>query len=132
MRTVFTNGCYDILHPGHLRLLEYARSLGDRLIVGLDTDARVKNSKGSDRPINTLADRMYMMKSIRWVSDVYSFNSDEELRVLLRFTEAKILVIGSDYIGKKVIGEELVEKVIFYDRIPKYSTTQIIKRIINR
>lgn len=132
MVTIFTNGCYDILHIGHLKLLQYASSLGDRLIVALDSDDRVKASKGPNRPINTLLDRITMMQAIKGVSQVVSFNTDEELETLMQLYDVDILVIGNDYLNKKVIGSNVVKKVIYYEKFPGYSTTQTIKSIADR
>lgn len=131
-RTIFTNGCYDILHPGHIKLIQYAASLGDRLIVALDSDERVKANKSPDRPINTLRDRMFMMSALKGVDEVVSFGSEEELRKLIAFYNPFYLVIGNDYEGKYVIGEDLVQEVKYFRKINGYSTTQILKHITNR
>ena len=75
MKTVWTNGCFDILHRGHIEMFKFAKSLGDQLIVGLDTDEKVKEAKGDDRPFNTLVDREFVVSSIRYVDKTFSFNS---------------------------------------------------------
>ena len=84
MKTVWTNGCFDILHRGHVEMFKFAKSLGDELIVGLDTDEKVKESKGSDRPFNNLEDRELVVSSIRYVDKTISFNSQKQLEDLIK------------------------------------------------
>lgn len=122
---VWTNGCFDVIHAGHIALFEYARSLGDTLVVGLDTDERVKRSKGSARPIHTLEQRMKVVSSIRFVDKVLGFSSDEELTERIRQERASLIVVGSDYAGKRVIGSEIAA-VCFFSRIPNLSSTRVL------
>ena len=129
---VFTNGCYDILHPGHIKLLNYAASLGDKLIVALDSDRRVKENKSKNRHINSLEDRIFMMKAIKNVDFVHSFDSDEELRNLLKAYSPTYLVIGSDYKDKPVVGSDLVKEIKYFERLDGYSTTKTIENITDR
>lgn len=131
-KLIFTNGCYDILHPGHIRLIQYAASLGTKLVVALDSDERVKRNKAPNRPINSLSDRMFMMQSLKGVDEVVSFHSEEELRELMTIYNPYYLVIGDDYKGKYVIGEDLVKEVKYFRKLNGYSTTKIIKSITNR
>lgn len=126
IKTVWTNGCFDVLHRGHLELFKFAQSFGERLIVGVDTDDRVRGSKGPERPYNNLQDRVAMLKAIRFIDEVKVFGTDAELEDQIVLCDAKIIVIGSDYKNKKIIGKNLVDKIIFYDRISKYSTTKIL------
>ena len=86
-KVIWTNGCFDLLHKGHIELLKYARSLGDYLVVGLDTDEKVKLDKGEDRPINTLDDRMYVLNSIECIDRVLSFKSTEDLERIIKYIE---------------------------------------------
>jgi len=125
-KRIWTNGCFDILHRGHIELFRYAKSLGDKLIVGIDTDERVKLDKGEDRPINTLDDRIYVLNSIKYIDMVVPFKSTEELEMKIKYWSPAVMVIGSDWKGKKVVGEEHAGKVEFFDRIEGYSTTDII------
>ena len=125
---MWTNGCFDVLHRGHLEMLEYAKSLGDYLVVGVDDDERVNNSKGDHRPYNNLKDRMYMLESIGCVDEVVWFGTDSELRTKILLTDAETIVVGSDYKDKEVIGSDLVKKVVFFDRVKGYSTTKILER----
>ena len=132
MKIVWTNGCFDILHPGHVELLFYAKSLGDKLIVGLDEDQRVKKSKGLARPINCLSDRMKIIYSIKGVDEVVSFGSDDELEKRILDSGASTIVVGSDYRKKRVIGSEIVDQVVFFEKLDEYSTTKTIKDIDHR
>lgn len=123
---VWVNGTFDVLHIGHIKLLEFASRFGE-VRVGIDTDERVSELKGSKRPINNINDRIEFMKSIKYVNSVVSFSNEEELKKEISNWNSNIIVIGSDYKDKKVIGSDLVNKVIFYDRIEGYSTTKIIE-----
>jgi len=126
MMIVWTNGCFDILHRGHIELFKYAKSLGDYLVVGVDTDDRVRASKGPTRPINNLEDRMEMLESIRYIDEVVSFDIDSELDAQILLSGASIIVVGSDYKNKKVIGQQHYTELVFFDRIGEYSTTNIL------
>ena len=123
---VWTNGCFDILHRGHIELFRYAKSLGDELVIGLDTDEKVKLDKGDDRPINNLQDRMYMLQSIKYIDKVIPFDSTTELRNTIKWYRPDIMVIGSDWRDKKVIGQEFTDKLVFFDRIGDYSTSKTL------
>jgi D-beta-D-heptose 7-phosphate kinase/D-beta-D-heptose 1-phosphate adenosyltransferase len=127
---IIVNGTFDILHVGHLKLLEYAKSLGDHLTVAIDTDRRIKTKKGQSRPINNEYERKTMLEHLKSVDQVVIFDSDEELIDLVKNSD--IMVKGSDYKGKSVIGETYCKKVIYYDRIEGYSTTQKIQSIVDR
>ena len=128
---VWTNGCFDILHRGHIELFKYAKSLGDELVVGIDTDEKVKLDKGEDRPINNLQDRMYMLQSIKYIDKVIPFDSTDELDRTIKWIKPHIMVIGSDWKDKKVIGKKWAEKLVFFDRVGNYSTTKILKSYEN-
>ena len=122
---VWVNGTFDVLHLGHIKLLNYASSLGS-LRVGIDSDKRVKELKGSDRPFNCLDDRIEMLLSLKSVNDVKSFNDRNEMIELIKDWKPDYMVIGSDYINETIYGSEYVKKIIFFDRIEKYSTTKIL------
>ena len=128
MRTVWTNGCFDVLHRGHIELFKYASSLGDRLLVGLDTDEKVKADKGPDRPFNNLEDRKFVLESITYIDEVLEFDSRNALESLIKNLKPDILVVGSDWKGKEVVGGEYAGKVNFFDRISGYSTTNILEK----
>jgi len=125
--TVWVNGCFDIIHAGHIEMLKYARSVGDRVVVGLDTDERVQQSKGMDRPINTLQHRKTVMEAIRYVDEVVMFGSDDALRNAISWSQADIIVVGEEYTGR-VIGEELVREIKYFPRVHNLSTTNIVGR----
>lgn len=132
MKKIFVNGTFDIIHTGHLLLFEYAKSLGDYLIVAIDSDERVREKKGPTRPINSLLDRAFMLSNLYYVDEVRTFNSDEDLENLVKYYEPDIMVIGSDWKGKKVIGSKYTKELKFFDRINGYSTTKTIENITSR
>jgi D-beta-D-heptose 7-phosphate kinase/D-beta-D-heptose 1-phosphate adenosyltransferase len=132
MTTVFVNGTFDVLHRGHLELLRYAKSLGDYVVVGIDTDYRVKEKKGQSRPINNAADRAFMLINLKSVDEVRFFSTDKELEDLVKSVKPDIMVVGSDWKDKSVIGSYYAAKLLFFDRIDEYSTTKIIQGIIDR
>ena len=127
MVRVWTNGCFDVLHRGHIEMFKYARSLGTRLIVGVDSDRRVRENKGPGRPFNNVNDRMAVLKAIRWIDEVVIFDTDDSLRDHLRRHEIDSMIVGSDWRKKYVIGSEIVRMVYFFDRMEEYSTTKILE-----
>ena len=131
-KVVFVNGCFDVLHRGHIELFEFARSHGSHLVVALDTDERVAASKGPNRPFNNLKDRKKMVSSIKTVDWVEQFGSDEELISLVRQWSPAVMVVGSDWQDKKIIGSEFAKEIKFFERIDGYSTTKILQNSIDR
>ena len=129
MKKVWVNGCFDILHIGHLELLKYAKTMGDILLVGVDSDTKVKKDKGETRPFNKLSDRIKMLEFLRPVDKVYSFNTTLELQNLIKEICPDLMVVGSDWEGKTVVGEEYAKEVKFFNRFGSYSTTNTIERI---
>jgi D-beta-D-heptose 7-phosphate kinase/D-beta-D-heptose 1-phosphate adenosyltransferase len=130
MKKIIVNGTFDVIHPGHLALLNYAKSLGDFLVVAIDADDRVKQLKGPQRPINPQDERKLLLENIRAVDQVVIFNSSEELIDIIR--SCSIMVKGSDYRGKSVIGVANCEQVIYFERLDEYSSTKKIQSIIDR
>ena len=124
---VFVNGTFDLLHPGHIALLNYAKSLGDYVVVGIDTDDRVKEKKGSTRPIYNQEDRGIMLVSLSSVDEVTYFDSDESLEALIKDVKPDIMIVGSDWKGKEVVGSQYAREVRFFDRLGDYSTTKTIQ-----
>jgi D-beta-D-heptose 7-phosphate kinase/D-beta-D-heptose 1-phosphate adenosyltransferase len=108
--------------------LEYARSLGDELIVGIDSDEKVKKDKGSSRPYNTAADREFVLRSIRHVDEVIVFEDRKDLEKWIQRTDPYFIVVGSDWRGKDVVGESYCKELKFFERIPNYSTTSILEK----
>ena len=129
---VFVNGTFDLLHPGHVSLLNWAKSLGDYLVVDIDTDDRVREKKGSTRPIYNQEDRGIMLIALSAVDEVRYFDSDESLESLVKDIKPDIMVVGSDWKGKSVIGSYWSAELKFYDRIEKYATSKTIQCIIDR
>ena len=126
---VWTNGCFDIIHRGHIELFKFCKNLAGsdgEVIIGLDSDEKVKKDKGNDRPINSLDDRMTILRSIIFIDKVIPFDTAEELEQTIKWIKPHIMVIGSDWKGKEVIGEKWAEKLMFFNRIGDYSTTKIL------
>ncbi len=131
-RVVFTNGCFDLLHPGHIQLLERARSLGDALIVAINSDASVRGNKGPNRPIIPEAERAEILAALAAVDYVTIFD-EATPREIVAALLPDILVKGSDWGPNEIVGREEVEgaggKVISFPLEPGYSTTGLIDRI---
>ena len=102
-KIVWINGCFDVLHYGHFKLIQYASSFGGKLVIGIDSDERVKQLKGEDRPFHTQQQREYNLRQIRGVGDVIVFHTEDELRNTLETVKPEIFVIGSDYMNKPII-----------------------------
>jgi D-beta-D-heptose 7-phosphate kinase/D-beta-D-heptose 1-phosphate adenosyltransferase len=126
--TVWTNGCFDVLHRGHIEMLNYAASLGHKLYVGIDSDAKVKLDKGNDRPFHSQEDRKFLLESLQCVDEVVVFNTAQELEDQVKKLEPRYLVVGGDWKDKPVIGSEHAAEVKFFDRIPGHSTTAILEK----
>lgn len=124
---VFVNGCFDVLHRGHFELLSYAAGLSTELVVAIDSDTRVRELKGYSRPFFNSSDRKFALENIKGVSRVLVFDSEEQLRQLIQRVEPDIMVVGGDYRNKPVIGSEHAKELRFFERIPNYSTTQILQ-----
>ena len=126
---IFTNGCFDILHRGHIEMLKASKALGDYLVVGLNTDKSVSNLKGPNRPINNEADRKVLLESLGFVDEVILFDEDTPLE-LIKKIKPDIITKGGDYTTDAVVGNELVE-VIIIPTVENFSTTNTIRRINN-
>jgi len=131
-RVVFTNGCFDLLHPGHIRSLETARSLGDALIVGLNDDESVRTLKGPGRPVIPEKERAEILASLECVDAVVIFKELTPQRVISLLLP-DVLVKGGDWPGNQIVGREEVEaaggKVVLVDVVEGYSTSQLLKKI---
>jgi len=132
---IFTNGCFDLLHIGHIELLKYAKSLGDYLVVGINSDKSVKKLKGSLRPINDQLTRKIILESIRYIDEVIIFDEDTPLEIIKQI-QPNIIVKGGDYKKEDVVGYEFEKlgslEVKIFDYVANNSTTEIIERISNR
>ena len=129
---IVVNGTFDILHLAHIKLLNYARSLGSYVLVLIDSDRRVQELKGPTRPVNNQQERAEMLRAIRYVDEVQIFDSDQELRDFIKEYEPDIMVKGSDYRNKPIIGAEYCKEIKFYEYMEGYSTTKKISSIIDR
>jgi len=131
LRIGFTNGCFDILHPGHVKVLTAARSACDRLIVGLNSDASVKRLKGEGRPVQDERARAEVLAALEAVDLVAIFEEDTPLRLITQIRPS-VLVKGGDYTREQVVGHEIVEagggEVLLVDVLPGFSTTSLVKR----
>jgi len=130
-RIVFTNGCFDILHIGHLELLEKAKSYGDVLIVGMNSDSSVKQIKGPDRPILTEQDRARLLAAIEMVDYVVLFDEETPFE-LLRQIKPNVLVKGEDYKPDEIVGRDIVDEVKIIPFVRGKSTTNIIDTILSK
>ena len=129
-KLIFTNGCFDIIHAGHVKYLETAKSFGDILIVGINSDQSVKKLKGNNRPINSEIDRALILAAIQAVDYVVIFNEDTPYN-LIKIIEPSMLVKGGDYLGKKIIGQDLVADVRLVDFVEQKSTSITINKILS-
>jgi rfaE bifunctional protein nucleotidyltransferase chain/domain len=129
---VFVNGTFDILHPGHIDLLYLASTYGDEFVIAIDSDRRVKEKKGDTRPINNEDTRSKILFHIKGVDKVFIFDSDEELRDIIKEYEPDVMMVGSDYKDREVIGSEYAKRLVFFERDTRYSSTKVIESIINR
>ncbi len=130
---VMVNGTFDILHRGHIELLNYAKSLGDQLLVAIDTDRRVKELKGIGRPINNQDDRRLFLYNLKAVDTVMLFDSTEQLIDIMKEYQPDVYVKGSDWKkDRPSTAEQYCKQVIYYDRVGDYSTTKTIQDIISR
>jgi D-beta-D-heptose 7-phosphate kinase/D-beta-D-heptose 1-phosphate adenosyltransferase len=127
---VFTNGCFDIIHRGHIELLKFCKDMGGQVVVGINSDESIKKLKGNERPINNEKDRVFLLESLKYVDKVIIFEEDTPYN-LIKQIKPDIIVKGSDYSKELVVGKDLAEVIIF-EKIDGYSTTKTIQSIIGR
>jgi len=131
-KVVFTNGCFDLLHLGHVDYLEKARSLGDKLVLGLNSDDSVSRFKGPERPIQDQNSRARVLAAMQFVDLVVFFNEDTPLNLISEL-QPDVLVKGSDYLAENIVGADVVKKnggvVKTIDFVPGYSTSKIVEKI---
>ena len=135
-KIVFTNGCYDIIHPGHVDLLERARALGDVLVLGLNSDDSVRRqNKGPERPVNPYPARAFVLAHLASVDAVTGFDEDTP-EALIRAILPDVLVKGGDWTPDRIVGRDIVEarggRVVSLPLLPGYSTTAIVNRLLGR
>ena len=127
-RKIWVNGVFDVLHRGHIELFNFAKNQGGYLTVGIDADKRVKKSKGESRPVNNETDRKYFLEAIKYVDEVKIFNSDEQLSNIIKQYKPDCMVIGSDWMGKQVIGGQYAKELVYFRRVGNYSTSNILNK----
>ena len=131
-KVVFTNGCFDLLHLGHVDYLENAKNLGDKLIIGLNTDSSVSRFKGPERPLQDQNSRARILAALQFVDLVVFFNENTPLDLISQLLP-NVLVKGSDYLAENIVGADVVKKnggvVKTIDFVPGYSTTRIVEKI---
>ena len=125
-KQIFTNGCFDVLHKGHVELLKFCKSLG-YVTVGLNSDASVSGLKGIGRPVNSQEDRKVILEALKYVDEVILFEEDTPLRLIQKL-KPDIIVKGGDYIETDVVGNEIAEVIIF-NTIQGYSTTNTLIKV---
>jgi D-beta-D-heptose 7-phosphate kinase/D-beta-D-heptose 1-phosphate adenosyltransferase len=135
IRLVFTNGCFDLLHPGHVRYLEAAKRLGDRLVVAVNADETVRRLKGAGRPLTPLDERMEILAALSSVDYVVAFEEETPFEIIEEMVP-DVLVKGGDWTPDRIVGRERVEreggKVLSLPYAPGYSTSAIVSRIVER
>ena len=127
---VFVNGTFDVLHRGHLELLNYAKTFG-YVIVGIDTDECVREKKGQGRPIYNQYERKFLLENLKSVDEVIFFSSELEFEELIKSLNPDIIIVGSDWKEKSTIKSYYDGDLIFFDRMEDYSTTNIILKILD-
>ena len=128
--TVWLNGTFDVLHAGHIELFRQARKLAGpsgKVIVGTDSDERIRELKGPTRPINNLIDRVDFLRAIKYIDGVVTFSSADELEARIKQFSPDILLIGDDYIDKPIIGSQFAKKIVFFPRYGGLSSSRIIR-----
>lgn len=130
-KIVFTNGCFDIIHSGHIKVLRKCRELGDVVIVGLNSDSSIRQLKGEKRPVNSLRDRVEVLSAISYVDYIIVFNELTPYN-LVKVIKPDFLVKGGDYKAADVVGREFAKKVVIISLLKDRSTTNIIEKILNK
>ena len=123
---IWMNGCFDVLHYGHFKLIEYAKSFDGKLVIGIDSDERVKYLKGSSRPFHTQEQRRFNLMQIKGVDAVVTFDSENELRKQIELYSPDIFVIGDEYMYKPIIGGEFANEIKFFPKLNGFSTTGLL------
>lgn len=126
MKKVWMNGCFDVLHHAHFKMIEFASTFGELVVIGIDSDKRVKKLKGDDRPFHSEEERKYNLERINGVSKVIIFDSEIMLEEAIKRYQPDIFVIGSDYKDKSIVGEKYSKSMVFFNRMEDFSTTKIL------
>lgn len=123
---IWINGCFDVLHHGHFQLIAHAKSLGDELTIGIDSDRRVKESKGDGRPFHNQKQRIYNLFQINGVNGIVVFDTDKELSDAIKEYQPDIFVIGEEYKDKGIIGRKHAKKIEYFPKVDGFSTTGLL------
>ena len=127
----FTCSCFDLLHAGHIIMLKYAKARCDRLIVGLQTDPTIDRPDTKNKPIQSLEERQIQLEAVKYVDEIFTYDTEEDLYKKLLFINPDVRILGSDYIGKSFTGDDLDIKIYYHDRNHNYSTTNLRKKIVS-
>ncbi len=125
-RVTWLNGCFDVLHAGHIQLFKRAWEQGNDVVVGIDSDERIRQMKGDCRPVNSLENRMLFLQAIKYIRVVIPFNTDEELEANIKRLSPEVFVIGEEYRDKKIIGKEWAKSMLYLPRYQGLSSSEII------
>ena len=126
----FTCSCFDLLHAGHIIMLQYAKARCDKLIVGLQTDPTTDRPE-KNKPIQSLEERRIQLEAVKYVDEIFTYDTEEELYKKLLDIKPDVRILGSDYIGKSFTGDDLDIKIYYHDRNHNYSTTNLRKKIVS-
>mgnify|MGYP003634611231 FL=1 len=128
-KRIWLNGTFDVVHLGHIKLFQHAKELYPNSIVcvGVDTDKRIRQLKGPNRPINPLNFRVEFLKAIRFIDEVRTFSTDSDLRNKIASFNPDVMLIGDDYRNRTIVGEELIPRIIYVERFDGLSTTSLIE-----
>ena len=126
MKKVWMNGCFDVLHHAHFKMIEFASTFGELVVIGIDSDKRVKELKGDDRPFHSEEERKYNLERIKGVSKVIIFDSEIMLEEAIKRYQPDVFFIGSDYKDKNIVGESYSKSMVYFNRMEDFSTTKIL------
>ena len=127
----FTCSCFDLLHAGHVKMLQDARNQCDYLIVGLQSDPTIDRPDTKNKPIQSLEERQIQLEAVRYVDEVFTYDTEEDLYKKLLDIKPDVRILGSDYINKSFTGDDLDIKIYYHDRNHNYSTTNLRKKIVS-
>ena len=127
----FTCSCFDLLHAGHIIMLQYAKRRCDKLIVGLQTDPTIDRPDTKNKPIQSLEERQIQLEAVRYVDEVFTYDTEEDLYKKLLDINPDVRILGSDYIGKSFTGDDLDIEIYYHERKHNYSTTNLRGKIVS-
>ena len=131
MKIGFTCSCFDLLHAGHILMLEDARKQCDKLIVGLQTDPTIDRPDTKNKPIQSLEERRIQLEAVKYVDEVFTYDTEEDLYKKLLDIKPDVRILGSDYINKSFTGDDLDIQIYYHERRHNYSTTNLRKKIVS-